>query len=83
MIDRRSALATIGVMIDSDDSSGSQSSKEQSIYAQMHVEEDDVSSGYSTISSGKEEGNLTRHLANAAASKAAARSMQQQKQDKE
>ena len=41
----------------------------------MHVEEAEISSGYSKISSGKEEINLTRHLANAAASKAAARSL--------
>ena len=49
----------------------------------MHAEEAEISSGYSTFSSGKEEINLTRHLANAAASKAAARSMQIQKPERE
>ena len=42
-------------MIDSD---------EYELYNEVHEEEDKITSGYSTISSSKEEAYLSRHMAN-------------------
>ena len=45
--------------------------EEANFYGHVHAEDDHITSGYSTISSGKEEAYLTKHLQNAAAAKAA------------
>lgn len=50
-------------------------SQEHRIYNSMHADDDQITSGYSTISSGKEESYLNRHLVNAAAAKAAAKTL--------
>ena len=49
-------------MIDSD---------EYELYNEVHEEEDKITSGYSTISSSKEEAYLSRHIANQSAAAAA------------
>lgn len=49
--------------------------EEVNLYNTIHVQEDHVTSGYSTISSSKEEAYLSRHIANSAAAKAAAKSL--------
>lgn len=43
----------------------------------MHVDDAQITSGYSTISSGKEETYFNRHLANSATAKAAAKTLAQ------
>ncbi len=47
-------------------------SEEFAIYNEIHEEEDQITSGYSTISSSKEEAYLSRHIANQTAAAAAA-----------
>lgn len=39
-------------------------SEEFALYNEIHEEEDQITSGYSTISSSKEEAYLSRHIAN-------------------
>ena len=48
-------------------------SEEFAIYNEIHEEEDQITSGYSTISSSKEEAYLSRHIANQKAAEAAAK----------
>jgi len=50
-------------------------SEEVQVFNQTHANFEQVSSGYSTISSGKEEAYLTRHLLNTAAAKAASKGL--------
>lgn len=47
--------------------------EEAAIYNEMHVEAEEVTSGYSTISSSKEEEYLSYHLANQTAAASASR----------
>ena len=55
-------------MVDNDDDSSDRHSQleheEAAIYNEMHLEAEEVTSGYSTISSSKEEEYLSCHLAN-------------------
>ena len=46
-------------------------SDEYELYNEVHEEEDKITSGYSTISSSKEEAYLSRHMANQSAAAAA------------
>ena len=48
-------------------------SEEFALYNEIHEEEDQITSGYSTISSSKEEAYLSRHIANQTAAAAAAK----------
>ena len=58
-------------MLDSAEMSGYDdemiASDEYELYNQIHLEEDKITSGYSTISSSKEEAYLSRHIANQSA----------------
>ncbi len=52
-------------------------SSEVALFQQTHNHYDQITSGYSTISSGKEEAYLTRHMINSAAVKAAQKNLVQ------
>ena len=58
---------------DSSDRDSEMDHEEAAVYNDLHLEADDVTSGYSTISSSKEEEYLSCHLANQTAAAMAAR----------